>query len=166
MNRMLSEHFSLAEFTFTNRTEFQVENRILTDAQIVMLTNTAQLMENVRASLGIAFGREVPINVHSAYRCQELNSAIKSTPRSQHLLCQACDFVPSGVDLAEAFRLLWGYVSSGEIGAGQLIYETAERNYGVTSWIHVSLGSPWRDQQRCQQVLRMEHGIYQALGKP
>lgn len=163
---MLSEHFSLAEFTQTSRPEFQVENRIVSDAQILSLTDTANLMETIRAALSTGFGKDVPIVVHSAYRCAGLNATIGSTPRSQHLLAQACDFVPAGVNLVEAFDLLWAQVSGGEIALGQLIHETAERSYGATSWIHASLGSPWRDLQKCQQVLRMQNGTYELLGKP
>jgi hypothetical protein len=166
MNKMLSEHFSLQEFTQTSRPEFQVENRIVSDVQIQTLTDLAATMETVRGVLSAGFGKDVPIIVHSAYRCPELNTAIGSVPTSQHPLCQACDFVPGGVDLVEAFNLLWAQVAGGELAVGQLIHETAERSYGATSWIHASLGSPWRDLQKCQQVLRMENGTYTLLGKP
>lgn len=158
---MLTANFSLEELTRTDRPAFQEENRILTDVQIQTLTDLAGLMEIVRGDLGA-----VPIAVHSGYRCQALNQAVGSSMRSQHLMAQACDFVPQGIDLADAFRTLWKNVSTGQLAVGQLIYETAERGYGPTSWIHVSLGSPWRDQHRCQQVLRMEHGTYTLLGKP
>lgn len=160
LDQQLSPHFSLAELTVTSRADLQEENRILTDGQIVTLRALAALMEVVREILG-----GVPIVVHSGYRCGTLNAAVGSSARSQHLLAQACDFVPAGLDLSAAFRTLWEKVSSAEVAVGQLIHETAERSYGATSWIHVSLGAPWRDRHKCQQVLRMENGTYSYLGR-
>ncbi len=164
----LSTNFTLDEFTRTDRAEFQEENRILDDAQVATLTALANLAEEVRSILSQEFQMDAKMIVHSAYRCAPLNAAIGSVPTSQHPLCQALDFVTdtSLIPLDQAFRAVWKKVVAGELLIGQLIYETADRYAGAASWIHVSLGSPWRDQHRCQQVLRMEHGAYELLGKP
>lgn len=164
----LSKNFTLEEFTRTDRAEFQDENRILDDAQVGTLTALAELAEHVRAALCDDFQVEARMIVHSAYRCPALNAAIGSVATSQHPLCQALDFVTDAavVPLDQAFRSIWRRVVAGELEVGQLIYETADRYAGAASWIHVSLGAPWRDQARCNQVLRMEHGAYELLGKP
>ena len=154
----LSEHFTLDELTKTSLGQFQEMNRVLDDMQIQTLRNVAGLGEAVR---GIIL---VPMTVTSGYRCKPLNDAEGSNDRSQHLKCEAMDFVPIGMDIGEAFRMIWKEVSQTRLEIGQLIFETANRSYGETSWIHISLGAPWRDQERCNQVLRMEHGIYKTLG--
>lgn len=153
----LSEHFTVADLTKTNRGEFQKQNRILDDAQIQTLRNTAGLMEVVWNILG------VPIFVESGYRCPPLNKAVGSTDKSQHLKCEAVDFTTRGMEVGDAFRLIWKEIKEGRLTVGQLIFETAERLYGTSSWVHISLGHPWRDQAKCNQILRMEQGKYSLL---
>jgi zinc D-Ala-D-Ala carboxypeptidase len=156
----LTDHFTLWELTKTNSTDFQETNRTLEPDQVTKLTEVAHLLEAVRALL------EVPIDVHSGYRCLALNLETRgSSPTSQHVLCEAADFVPKGVELGDAFRTLWRAVSDAKLHVGQLIFETEIRSYGATSWIHISLGAPWRPQDKCNQVMRKEHGIYTMLGK-
>lgn len=156
-NRNLTDHFTLFELTKTNHADFQEKNRDLNPLQIVKLENVARLLEHVRVVLG------VPLLIHSGYRCPELNKAVKSTDKSQHLLCEAADFTPSNLDLGDAFRVLWRDIKDNGANVGQLIHETDMRPYGVTSWIHISLGMPYRDEAKCKQILRMEHGVYTRL---
>lgn len=165
LSDQLSKSFSLADLTFTNRASLQEENRILDEFLIQNLRNLAGLLEVVQEILS------EPIKVTSAYRCPDLNKAVGSTDRSQHLKAEAADFVlqdPTGDihDIHEAFRILWRHVHDRKLHVGQLIHETAERFYGPSSWIHISLGFPWREMSRCNQVLRMESGKYELLGNP
>jgi len=150
----LTEHFSLYELTDTSLTKFLEENRRVTDWQIGVLTHTAKLAEAVRDILG------VPLKVTSGYRCPALNKAEGSTDRSQHLKCEAFDSIPIGLEIGNAFRILWRAVRDGNLQVGQLIYETSPRSYGAVSWIHASLGEPWRLKEKCNQVLRMQDGVY------
>jgi zinc D-Ala-D-Ala carboxypeptidase len=154
----LSEHFTLDELTLTSRLEYQAQNRILDDRLLQNLRNVAGLLEAVRDIV------KVPIKATSGYRCHALNLAEGSSDRSQHLKGEAADIIPIGIDIGDAFRAIWRQVSEHKLEVGQLIFETAVRSYGVASWIHVSLGSPWREQARCNQVLRMENGVYKTLG--
>lgn len=156
-DRQLTEHFTLYQLTRTDRSEFQERNRDVTEDQIAKLTALAKLLEHVQFIL------EVPITINSAYRCKDLNDAIHSTDKSQHLLCEAADFVPTGQDIGSSFRTLWKDVKVNGANVGQLIHETAARSYGVTSWIHISLGTPYRDAAKCKQVLRMQDGKYETL---
>lgn len=155
--RQLTEHFSLYELTKTTRDEFQEKNRDVSEAQIAKLTELARLLEHVRFVLG------VPITVSSGYRCTELNAAVGSTDRSQHLLCEAADIVPGNLELEPSFRRLWEDVKNNGTNVGQLIWEKAQRSYGVTEWLHISLGTPYRDDSRCKQILIMENGKYERL---
>jgi zinc D-Ala-D-Ala carboxypeptidase len=156
-DQKLSEHFSLYELTTTTHPEFQEQNRILTDLDVDKLMKVAALLEMIRAEL------QTPLFVHSGYRCLDLNRAVGSSDRSQHLLCEAADFVPQEQDLGDCFRKIWRLVKDNKLEIGQLIHETAERSYGATSWIHVSLGEPYREKDRCNQILRMQEGVYTLL---
>lgn len=161
-NFKLSENFNLADLTYTNRAALQEENWVLDDILIQNLRNVAGLLEVVQEIL------EVPIKVTSGYRCPNLNKAVGSSDRSQHLKAEAADFIfwDEDIDLTEKFRVLWRCVRDGRLQVGQLIHETADRFYGSPSWIHISLGFPWREMKRCNQVLRFEHGKYELLGNP
>lgn len=153
----LTENFGLYELTVTSYAQLQALNRMLTSDQIFKLNRLAELLEQVRKIVN------VPMKINSGYRCPRLNEAVGSSIVSQHLLCEAADFVPMGMDITDAFREIWKAMKYGNLKLGQLIFETAERQYGDTSWIHISLGEPYRDRARCQQALRMEHGKYRML---
>lgn len=156
-DRSLTEHFSLYELTATNRSEFQEKNRDISVFQISKLTALAKLLEHVRFVLA------TPLIIHSGYRCKALNDAIGSTDKSQHIACEAADFVPKEQDLGTSFRTLWRDIKDNGANVGQLIYETQDRGFGPTSWIHVSLGTPYRDADKSAQILRMEAGKYERL---
>lgn len=156
-DRKLSDNFSLYELTATSMAHYQERNRDLADDQISKLTRLAGLAEWVRNFLG------VPLIIHSGYRCPDLNTAVGSSANSQHILCEAADFVPHGLEIGNAFRLLWKEVRDGRLKVGQLIFETSQRPYGATSWIHISMGEPYRSAERCNQVLRMQDGQYRLF---
>jgi len=159
-DRKLSEHFSLYELTHTDHAEFLAMNRQVTEDQIAKLIQVANLYEVVRLIT------DCPWIIPSAYRCPALNAAIGSTPRSQHLLCEAGDGVPKGgLSVPDAFKRLRAAAKDGKIKFGQMIYEKANRNYsgGVVEWIHLSLGFPYRQIDRCGQILTMVDGSYQLL---
>lgn len=156
-NRNLTEHFTIFELTRTDLPQFQERNRILSVEQIEKLTVLAKLLEHVRFILG------TPLTINSGYRCPDLNKAVGSTARSQHLHCEAADFTPGQQDLGHAFRMLWRDIKDNGTNVGQLIYETQNRPYGVTSWLHISVGTPYRPIEKCAQVLRMTDGKYELI---
>jgi len=150
----LSEHFGLFEMTKTNNAALQAKNRILTDAQMMKLHELALVMEKIRTIIGGA------VDVHSAYRCPDLNAATQAAAKkSQHMLCEACDWSPAGPDTVEsievAFQAVIAAARRGEIVFGQLIVEQAQRGYSKSIWIHISLGRPYRDPSRCGEIMRM-----------
>jgi len=156
-DRQLTEHFTLFELTKTTMDRYQAENRVITDAQIVKAVELARLLEHVRHVLN------EPLIVSSGYRCKGLNKAVGSTDASQHILFEAADIVPANMPVPEAFRLLSFDIRNKGTNVGQLIEETAARPYGVTSWIHISLGLPYRSKDRNRQVLRMKDGKFELL---
>lgn len=148
-DKCLTPNFRLFELTHTSSAQYQEKNRDLTDTQIGKLTEVAKLLEHIRFIL------TTPLIITSGYRCPELNKAVGSTDQSQHLLCEAADFIPGKVDLGEAFRAIWRDIKDKGANVGQLIYETANRPGGYVSWIHVSLGRPYRADDKCGEILRM-----------
>lgn len=90
-----------------------------------------------------------PLIVHSGYRCLELNRAIGGALHSQHMRFEAADFHVTGFSLRDVFDWIRG---SG-IAFGQLILEGYDPPKGQSSWVHLSLGYPWRAQETSGQVL-------------
>lgn len=85
----------------------------------------AEQLQKVRDLLG------VPIRLTSAFRSEAVNNAAQGHPQSQHRLCEAADFVPSGMTIDEAMRRI--YLSN--IPYDQLIIEQNEND---GRWIHIS----------------------------
>jgi len=167
VDRQLTSHFKLLELVVTDHKEFQAKNQDITQAQLEKLTHVAELEELVRTELGCGLYN------HSAYRCPELNKAVGSSDRSQHLLCEAVDFSRFGHEYTEEtlekdFRTLIAAAKAGRIHFGQLIKESVKRyiegKVHVAMWLHISLGAPWRPAERCGQCLVMKDGVYTSVG--
>jgi len=156
-DRKLSEHFSLYELTKTTHFDLQEKNRTLTDEQIQKLGQVADLLEMTRLIL------DVPLRIPSGYRCPELNAKVGSSLRSQHLLCEAADFIPLEMARDEAFRKLRHAAKDKRISFGQLIWEKVEDREGYKEWLHISLGSPYRAKEKCGQILTMVDGAYTLI---
>lgn len=141
----LSPHFSFSEMTRTDNRRFLEKNRQppieLIPAGIALCTT---LLEPIREHF------KAPLIVHSAYRCPELNTAIKGSPTSQHRLLEACDFHLHGVDMTETWEWIW---KESGLKFGQLLLEGFSQSYPHPGWIHISLGAPFRDSKKCGQVM-------------
>lgn len=158
----LSDHFGFNELTVTNNAALQSQNReeAAKEPVISCLRATAALLERLRARLGA-------IIANSAFRCPALNGATAgSSKTSQHMLGQAAD-IRQGEATPETMQALFKAVLAvlieDRITFGQLIYEEAKRDYGVSCWVHVSLGTPFRDPAKCGQVLMMKDGVYTLI---
>ena len=121
----LSEHFSLAEATFSSTAErLGIDNTVVPSNVLAQAINTAQHMELVRSILN------QPISVDSFIRSLPLNRALGSKDTSQHLLGEAVDFIcpefGTPLDIARAI------ISSG-LTFDQLILEH--------TWVHISFKS-------------------------
>ena len=132
----LTEHFSWEEMTATSHADLQAQNRVEAESYRQALTATCKLGEEVRAILG------VPMTVTSGFRGPSVNAAAKGSRTSQHMKGEAMDFLPGGgLSLQTAFDRILDAGKAGKIYWGQLLIERG--------WIHISLGSPWRDPARC-----------------
>jgi zinc D-Ala-D-Ala carboxypeptidase len=137
----LSPHFTLSELT---RTSSGLAN-VPTDAETKALEALATtLLEPVRAKFG-------PVSIHSGYRGPAVNAAIGGSKTSQHMKGEAADFHCPGAKLEDIMR--WIVVESG-LAYGQVILEG--HTAGEPTWIHLSLGAPWRVGSQCQQALTFD----------
>jgi hypothetical protein len=136
---MLSEHFSLDEFTASQEATRHGINNKPSDKVVENLRMLAALLEQVRELLGGG-----AIRISSGYRCLALNRHIGSNDTSAHVRGWAADFTcPSfGTPLAVAKK-----IAESNLKFDQLIYEG--------TWIHISC-----DPQNRRQLLtaRFEHG--------
>lgn len=121
---MLSEHFSIKEATSSATATRNGIHNAIPEAVMPVIIKSALGMERVRAALD-----NKPITINSWYRCPELNKAVGSTNRSQHIAGEAIDFVcPSfGSAVQIAKRLIQ---HKDLIRFDQLILEH--------TWIHIS----------------------------
>ncbi|MBO4707454.1 MAG: hypothetical protein J5594_02705 [Elusimicrobiaceae bacterium] len=137
----LSPHFTFEEFTRTSKIPYKLLNSVLAKKHIknlILLTN--YLLEPARAILN------TPLIITSGYRCPALNREIGGNANSQHLNATAADFIIKSKELSldNAFIKL---KECSFIHYGQLILE---RN-----WIHLSLGVPFRDPQKCYESFKI-----------
>ena len=124
----LSDHFTLSELTKSSTAErlgianepgsTEVENLIMVCDQI---------LEPVRNHYGIAFAP------NSGFRCLELNRAIGSSDKSQHVTGQAVDFEVPGIDNKDV--ALW-VVDNCQFD--QLILEFYKEGEPTSGWVHIS----------------------------
>jgi hypothetical protein len=130
----ISEYFTYEELTTTQVRKLLDKNRKEGMGYTgCMLRLTENLLDPIREMFG-------PVIVHSCFRCPELNTAVGSTSKSQHLTADACDFHIlghlSGPDLYKIFERIW---KRSGLKWHQLIWE-----YG---WIHISNPTGVKDGQ-------------------
>jgi zinc D-Ala-D-Ala carboxypeptidase len=142
----LSPHFTFEELTTTSRDSLLEQNRFEAKARLAALTDLATtLLEPVRAKFG-------PVSIHCAFRGPALNAAVGGAKSSQHLVGEAADFHCPNAKLEDV--MAWIVRESG-LKYGQVILEG--RN-GPPTWIHISLGAPYRSPGSCQQALVTRDG--------
>ena len=144
----LSAHFTFDELTRTGQTALQAVNRQEAQACMGALTALATtVLEPIRTKFGA-------VRINSAFRGPAVNTAVGGSKTSQHMSGQAADIVVPGVALEEVFR--WIVKESG-IPFGQAILEGPG---GKVSWIHVSLGEPYRPLAKSRQALTWDGKTY------
>jgi len=125
----LTDHFVLAELTFSNTAQADGIDNTPDQNTIAHLTILAMGLEKVRALLG------APMNISSGYRCPALNRAVGGVPDSAHIDGYAADFVcPSFGTPADIARAI---VASGLV-FDQCIQEG--------TWVHISFDPRARQQ--------------------
>ena len=122
----LSPHFTLEELT---RTSSGLPNVPGLEARDHLVTLCTRVLEPVREILG------VPLRVNSGYRSPQVNAAAHGSPSSQHMLGEAADVVPVGLDVETAMAKIAEAVRAGRISVDQAIV------YPLGGFLHLSYSS-------------------------
>lgn len=126
----MSEHFSLAELTFSQVAARKGIENVPPDAAVANLNRLCDtLLEPIRTLLG------VPLHVDSGYRSAEVNAAVGGAPNSAHLEGRAADLVPIGMSIHDAFDI----IRKSSLPYDQLIVE-------CDAWIHAAIADDPRRQ--------------------
>jgi hypothetical protein len=141
----LSPHFTLAELTRTSSGQPNVPNAAETKALVALCSS---LLEPIRTKFG-------PVSIHSGFRSKAVNEAIGGAKSSQHMRGEAADFHCPGATLEHVMR--WIVTESG-LKYGQVILEGHTK--GEPTWIHLSLGAPYRLGSSCMQALVFDGKSY------
>jgi len=149
----LAKNFTFGELTTTSRKELAAKNA----AEAVDFLDAGKALAAMLQAVRDHFGK--PVKVHSGFRGRTLNAAVGGADTSQHLTFQAADFHVEGVELVDVFD--WIRKSSG-LAFGQVILEGASPEN--PTWIHLSLGEPWRPAAKCRQALRFDGKRYSSAG--
>lgn len=105
-----------------------------------------ELLQPIRNHVG------KPVQINSGYRCSARNAATHgSSPTSQHVLGEAADISVPGYSDAELHRLFTWIAYQSNLRYGQVIFEDARPTENGGSWIHISIGAPWRMLARSGQ---------------
>jgi zinc D-Ala-D-Ala carboxypeptidase len=127
----LSEHFTLAELTFSQVALRQGFPNSPSSAQLSNLIQLCeQLLEPGRTLL------DVPLHVDSGYRSPVVNEIVGGAHTSAHIDGRAADFITIGMPLRNAFEKL----RASELPYDQLIIE-------ANAWLHIAIapsGTPPR----------------------
>ncbi len=141
---MISENITYKEAIRSNTaTRLSIEN---TPSDLV-LQNMKTIAEKVFQPLRNWV--DGPIRINSFFRCEDLNTAIGGSKRSQHCRGQAMDLddVHGHATNAEMFK----YIKN-NLDFDQLIWEFG--NDKNPDWIHVSYVDSERNRNRCLKALK------------
>jgi hypothetical protein len=138
----LTEHFTLEEFTRSDRARVLGIVNTPTPAIVANLRRLAKFAELVRSELGGA-----AMMISSGYRCPALNRAVGGAANSAHLDGLAIDFTAPafGTPMAVCQAL-----NKSSLQFDQLIYERS----GSAIWVHLGIATEGKAPRR--QVLTID----------
>lgn len=124
----LTPHFTIEELTDTSVEKYKKLNLLKAQEQMGKMYMLAGFAERVREIVG------KPLIITSGYRCPELNKAIGGAITSQHIFCEAIDFVVKGLRPEDVFNR----IVTSDLKYNQIIIE---RNTKGSQWVHISIGA-------------------------
>lgn len=133
----LTPHFSLHELTHSDVAVRRGLDNAPNPGEVANLRSLCEtVLEPTRWLLG------VPLRVNSGFRAPAVNAAVGGKQNSAHLHGRACDFVPVGMPLGEAFLM----IRQSSIPYDQVILE-------FNAWIHLAIAPRGADPRRQALVL-------------
>jgi len=146
----LSKNFWLSEmFKSTTASRLGIDN---TTTDRVVIGNLKELVTNVWQPVRDEFGTVI---VSSGYRCLELNRALRSSDKSQHIKGEAIDGECLSAGNAEV--ALW---ISSNLDFDQLILEHYEKHDPRSGWVHCSYS---KNNNRNQVLTINSGGVFKGL---
>lgn len=144
----LTTHFTEEEMTFTQVRGY--DNKPV-GQDLRNLLRTATAMEGIRDLFGS------PINVHSGFRCTDVNRVVGGVPNSAHRFGLACDF---DIAMWGTNRQVWERLKQRvvQLEIDQLILE-------FENWVHVGLAGPGLTDSNGAPVLK-PRGMIFTIGCP
>lgn len=124
----LTPHFTIEELAGTSVEKYKKLNLLKAQEQMGKMYMLAGFAERVREIVG------KPLIITSGYRCPELNKAIGGAITSQHIFCEAIDFVVKGLRPEDVFNR----IVTSDLKYNQIIIE---RNTKGSQWVHISIGA-------------------------
>ena len=125
----ITKNFKFYEFVTTSNAQYADENYQYGQDNYEKIVTLAKQMQKVRDLVGH------PIIISSAVRCPGLNKAVGGAKNSQHVKCEAVDFIV--VVQGSNKSILWEVfkkIRTSAVDFDQLIYEVR----GKSEWIHIS----------------------------
>ena len=125
---MLSDHFSLAEFT---KSQTAIRKGIKNDPNDAAIENMRLLCENILEPVRQHYA--IPFTLNSGFRCLALNEAVGSSSRSQHVTGQAADFeIPTIANKDLAHWIM------DNLDYDQVLLEFYKEGDPSSGWVHCS----------------------------
>ena len=125
---MLSDHFSLAEFT---KSQTAIRKGIKNDPNDAAIENMRLLCENILEPVRQHY--DIPFTLNSGFRCLALNEAVGSSSRSQHVTGQAADFeIPTIANKDLAHWIV------DNLDYDQVLLEFYKEGDPSSGWVHCS----------------------------
>lgn len=144
MPSMLSNNFSLEEFTFS---QTAVRNGVDNDPTpdiVSKLVALAHCMERVRVICGSR-----PIRISSGFRAPRLNALVGGSKNSAHTRGEACDFTVAGLTPRQAVEL----IAKSDLKFDQLILEGVSAAKPNGAWVHVGISDSMRQELLTMKVV-------------
>ena len=146
---MLSPHFTLQEFTYSETASRMGLDNTPTLEAYINLQRLADTMERVRSICG-----DNAVTITSGYRAPEVNTACGGSSNSAHMYGLAADFIIPGFgdpyDVCKAIEI---YLEP--LAVDQLIWE-----YG--DWVHLGLCA-YPTEPRCQCLTINNSGTTEGI---
>ena len=125
---MLSDHFSLAEFT---KSQTAIRKGIKNDPNDAAIENMRLVCENILEPVRQHY--DIPFTLNSGFRCLALNEAVGSSSRSQHVTGQAADFeIPTIANKDLAHWIM------DNLDYDQVLLEFYKEGDPSSGWVHCS----------------------------
>jgi hypothetical protein len=149
MGEMLSEHFSVAEFIYSDTAKARKIANIMTDSETARAKHTAvYLLENIRKQLNLKYASDtvkcVTIKITSGFRGSALNKAVGGATNSQHCKAEAADIeativYTNGTRKVIPYTQLYNDIK--ELTKNKKLYidQCIQEASGDAYWVHVSL---------------------------